>query len=77
MKTDEIKEWIDKLKEIETLVDLSINTKMTDSKAADIYQITNELMVKVSSKKKKNLYHYCPYCLSKTIHINNICQEHK
>lgn len=48
-----MKEYIDKLKEIETIVELSIGTTMTEQKATDIYQITNELMTKV---KKLNIH---------------------
>jgi hypothetical protein len=46
------KEYIDKLKEIETLVELSIGTTMTEEKAIDIYAITNDLMCKI---KKLNI----------------------
>ena len=42
-----MKEYIDKLKEIETLVELSIGTTMTEEKATDIYELTNDLMCKV------------------------------
>ena len=42
-----MKDYIDKLKEIETLVELSIGTTMTEQKATDIYSITNDLMCKV------------------------------
>ena len=45
-----MKEYIDKLKEIETLVELSIGTTMTEEKAADIYAVTNDLMYKVNKK---------------------------
>ena len=47
-----MKEYIDKLKEIETLVELSIGTTMTEEKATDIYAVTNDLMCKV---KKLNI----------------------
>jgi predicted LPLAT superfamily acyltransferase len=47
-----MKEYIDKLKEIETLVELSIGTTMTEDKATDIYAVTNDLMCKV---KKLNI----------------------
>ena len=47
-----MKEYIDKLKEIETLVELSIGTTMTEDKATDIYAVTNDLMCKV---KKFNI----------------------
>lgn len=47
-----MKEYIDKLKEIETLVELSIGTTMTEEKAIDIYAVTNDLMCKV---KKLNI----------------------
>ena len=48
-----MKEYIDKLKEIETLVELSIGTTMTEERAIDIYAVTNDLMCKV---KKLNLF---------------------
>jgi hypothetical protein len=47
-----MKEYIDKLKEIETLVELSIGTTMTEDKATDIYAVTNDLMCKF---KKLNI----------------------
>jgi len=47
-----MKEYIDKLKEIEALVELSIGTTMTEDKATDIYAVTNDLMCKV---KKLNI----------------------
>ena len=47
-----MKEYIDKLKEIETLVELSIGTTMTEERATDIYALTNDLMCKV---KKLNI----------------------
>jgi hypothetical protein len=47
-----MKEYIDKLKEIETLVELSIGTTMTEEKATDLYAVTNNLMCKV---KKLNI----------------------
>lgn len=47
-----MKEYIDRLKEIETLVELSIGTTMTEEKATDIYAVTNDLMCKV---KKLNI----------------------
>lgn len=47
-----MKEYIDKLKEIETLVELSIGTTMTEEKATDIYAVTNDLMCNV---KKLNI----------------------
>ena len=47
-----MEEYIDKLKEIETLVELSIGTTMTEDKATDIYAVTNDLMCKV---KKLNI----------------------
>lgn len=46
------KEWITKLKEIETLVELSIDIKMTEEKATDIYAITNDLMCQVKKSKQ-------------------------
>lgn len=47
-----MKDYIDKLKKIETLVELSIGTTMTEEKATDIYAITNDLMCKVKKKNK-------------------------
>ena len=47
-----MKEYINKLKEIETLVELSIGTTMTEDKATEIYAVTNDLMCKV---KKLNI----------------------
>jgi hypothetical protein len=47
-----MKDCIDKLKEIETLVELSIGTTMTEQKATDIYAITNDLMCKVKKLNK-------------------------
>jgi hypothetical protein len=40
-------EYIDKLKKIETLVELSIGTTMTEETATDIYAVTNDLMCTV------------------------------
>lgn len=42
-----MKEYIDKLKQIDTLVELSIGTTMTEAKAIDIYAVTNNLMCKM------------------------------
>lgn len=42
-----MKKYIDKLKKIYTLVELSIGDVMTEEKATDIYQLTNELMCMV------------------------------
>ena len=64
-----MKQYIDKLKEIETLVELSIGTTMTEEKATDIYAITNDLMCMVKKLKapfathrfdieRKDLYEY-------------------
>ena len=47
-----MKDYIDKLKEIEALVELSIGTTMTEQKATDIYAITNDLMCKVKKLNK-------------------------
>lgn len=47
-----MKDYIDKLKEIETLVELSIGTIMTQKKAIDIYAITNNLMLKIKKLNK-------------------------
>jgi hypothetical protein len=46
MKTYDIniKHTINKIKEIETLVDLSIGKTLTDEVATDIFQITNDLI---------------------------------
>jgi hypothetical protein len=52
LESRNMKEYIDKLKEIETLVELSIGTTMTEDKAKDIYAVTNDLMFKV---KKLNI----------------------
>lgn len=46
-----MKDYIDKLKEIETLVELSIGSTMTEEKVTDIYALTNDLMCMV---KKAN-----------------------
>lgn len=58
-----MKKYIDKLKEIETLVELSIGTTMTDDKAADIYAITNDLMCMVKKDHKSKSW-YCTECSS-------------
>jgi len=47
-----IKIYIDKLKEIETLVELSIGTTLTEQKATDIYAITNDLMGMIKNINK-------------------------
>ncbi|MFA7307599.1 MAG: hypothetical protein WC026_13105 [Hyphomicrobium sp.] len=39
-----MKKLIEKLKEIETIVELSIGSEMTENKAMGIYTLTNELM---------------------------------
>lgn len=51
-----MKKYIDKLKEIGTIVELNIGEIMTDDKASEIYQLTGELiyMVKDYNKKVKN-----------------------
>ncbi len=46
-----MKKYIDKLKEIDTLVELSIGATMTEKKAIDIYAITNDLMGMVKQSK--------------------------
>jgi hypothetical protein len=46
-----MKKYIDRLKKIETLVELSIGTVMTEDKVADIYALTNELMCMSPTKK--------------------------
>ena len=72
-----MKEYIDKLKEIETLVELSIGTTMTEEKATDIYAVTNDLMCKV---KKLNIpvvmqrSEQLIYLLEKLIE-NNMCSQ--
>jgi len=50
-----MKKYIDTLKKIETLVELSIGTVMTEDKAADIYALTNELMCMISSNPSGNV----------------------
>jgi hypothetical protein len=58
-----MKEYIDKLKEIETLVELSIGTTMTEDKATDIYAVTNDLMCKVKKLNKPAVRnHVCHTC---------------
>lgn len=47
-----MKYYIDKLKEIETLIELSIGNTMTKQMASDIYAITNDLMCKVKKLNK-------------------------
>ncbi len=47
-----MKKFIDRLKEIETIVELSIGEKMTEKKATDIYSITNDLMTEVKKLNK-------------------------
>lgn len=42
-----MKKYIDKLKEIDTLVEFSIGDVMTEEKATEIYGLTNELMCMV------------------------------
>jgi len=49
------KDLINKLKEIETLVELSIGQKMTEEKATEIYSITNELMCDIKKNYSDNL----------------------
>lgn len=49
-----MKDYIDKLKEIETLVELSIGKELTEEKATDIYAITNDLMCRI--KKSGRFY---------------------
>ena len=72
-----MKEYIDKLKEIETLVELSIGTTMTEEKATDIYAVTNDLMCKV---KKLNIpvvmqrSEQLIYLLEKLLE-NNMCSQ--
>jgi hypothetical protein len=63
-----MKEYIDKLKEIETLVELSIGTTMTEDKATDIYAVTNELMCKV---KKLNI----PTVINRSEQLKNDLKE--
>ena len=64
-----MKEYIDKLKEIETLVELSIGTTMTEEKAIDIYAVTNDLMCKVKKlnipvvmQRSEQLFAFLEYC---------------
>lgn len=42
---------INKIKEIKTLVDLSIGKTLTDDVAKDIFQITNDLITEVKNQK--------------------------
>lgn len=65
-----MKEYIDKLKEIETLVELSIGTTMTEEKATDIYAVTNDLMCKV---KKLNI----PVVMQRSEQLIAFCDWYK
>ena len=64
-----MKEYIDKLKEIETLVELSIGTTMTEEKATDIYAVTNDLICKIKklniptvTQRREQLIAFANYC---------------
>lgn len=61
-----MREYIDKLKEIETLVELSIGTTMTEEKATDIYAVTNDLMCKVKKLNKADVGGRSEQCCSPT-----------
>jgi hypothetical protein len=49
-----MKKLIEKLKEIETIVELNVGKELTESAATDIYALTNELMVEL---KKIHVFH--------------------
>ena len=55
MKEITQKNFLTKLKEIETLVELSIGKEMTEDRATDIYALTNELMCDIRNVNKPEL----------------------